>query len=45
MKDILYALACTVGLGIMYVLFTAIYIAIMFGLILAAANLACVILS
>ncbi len=45
MKDTLYALACVAGLGIMYILFTVVYIAIIVGLILLAANLTCAILS
>lgn len=45
MKDVLYALACMAGLCIMYILFTVVYIAIILGLILIAANLTCVILS
>lgn len=45
MKDILYALACMAGLCIMYILFTVVYIAIIVGLILLAANLTCAILS
>lgn len=45
MKDTLYALACMAGLCMMYILFTVVYIAIILGLILLAANLTCVILS
>ena len=44
-KDDLYALVCMVKLYIMYMLFTVVYIAIILGLILLAANLAFTILS